>query len=35
MFGKKKKDFICLEGHGQNFNVWTDKIRIPMLGKRR
>ena len=33
MFGQRRYDFQCLEGKGQNSNVWKDKARIPVSGK--
>ena len=31
MFGKIRSKFQCLDGLGQNSNVWKDKVRIPMF----
>ena len=33
MFGKIRSEFECLEGLGQNSNVWKDKFRIPVFGR--
>ena len=30
-----KSKFLCLEGQGQNSNVWKIKTRIPMFGRIR
>ena len=35
MFGRIRSKFQCLEGEGQNSNVWTDEKRIPMYGRIR
>ena len=32
MFGRFRSEFQCLEGLGQNSNVWKDKDRILMFG---
>ena len=31
MFEKIRSKFQCLDGLGQNSNVWKDKVRIPMF----
>ena len=33
MFGTIRSEFQCLEGLGQNANVWKGKVRIPMSGR--
>ena len=33
MFGKIRSVFECLEGLGQESNVWKDKVGIPMFGR--
>ena len=30
-----KSKFLCLEGKGQNSNVWKFKTRIPVFGRIR
>ena len=35
MLGQIKPEIQCLEGEGQNSNVWTDKARMNMFGKVR
>ena len=33
MFGTIRSEFQCLEGLGQNSNVWKGKVRILMFGR--
>ena len=33
MFRRTRSEFQCLEGLGQNSNVWKDKVRILMFGR--
>ena len=35
MFGKIWSEFQCLKGKGQNYKVWTDKVKIPVFGRIR
>ena len=35
MLGRIRSELKCLEGKGQNSNVWKDKVRIPMSGQIR
>ena len=31
MFGGVRSEFQCLQGYGQNSNVWKDNDRIPIF----
>ena len=33
MRGGTRSEIQCLEGLGQNSNVWKGKVRIPMFGR--
>ena len=35
MFGSIRSELQCLEGYGQNSNVWKNRARIPMFGNIR
>ena len=34
MFGRIGQEFQCLEEKDQNYEVWKDRVRIPMFGRR-
>ena len=35
MFERIRPEFQCLEGEDQKYNVWKDKVRIPVFGRVR
>ena len=35
MFGSIRSELQCLEGYGQNSNVWKNRAKIPMFGRPR
>ena len=35
MFRSIRSELQCLEGYGQNSNVWKNRARIPMFGRIR
>ena len=35
LFGRIRTEFQCLEGYGQNANVWKNQVRIPMFARIR
>ena len=34
MFGRIRQEFECLQEEDQNSNVWNDKVRIPIFGRK-
>ena len=35
MFERIRPEIKCLEGQGQNSNVWKERARIPVFGRIR